>query len=149
MSNRSFFDGNAQGQHAYDHLLQKNEINARNARIKKSHQALDDLEKNIESRREKLQEIFIFLDNKQTLYQQLTEQYQQQPSPELAARIEKLKQAINELVANIEKTQPKEVIAELFTRFKELQSELARKEALFNDNVAALKAKDATGKSSG
>jgi len=128
MSKKSFFDLEGQGQPPYKKLLQENKIKLRGLRISQAHQALDVLEQDIKSRSEKLQEVLNFLENKQTLYHNLTEQYKHQPSVVLETRLTRLKSAIDDLVAHIEATKPKEVIAEMLSRHKSLTSELARKE---------------------
>lgn len=123
-----FFNRN--GLPVYGKLLQKNEINARMTRLFQAHQALQQLKQNIDARCEKFQEIFNFLDSKQALYQQLTEEYQQKPSTALALRLSKLGQAISDLLAKLETTQPERVIADLSSHYEELKAELARKETL-------------------
>jgi peptidoglycan hydrolase CwlO-like protein len=126
---KSFFDKQSK-QPAYGKLLKENKVHESKARIAKAHQALQALKEDIETRDKKLHEILTFLDVKKMRYQQLAEQYQQKPLPTLATELNHLKQAIDDLVAKIEKTQPKKVISDLRSRYKKLQSELARKEAL-------------------
>lgn len=142
MVKKTFFDKETQGQKAYDKLLQKNEARTRNARIAEAHQALEQLEQDIDARKKKLHEIFAFLEAKKALYQQLTEKYQLKPLPTLATRLNNLKQAIDDLVSKIEKTQPKKVINDLSARYKELKTELARKEAVLNKSETAKASQD-------
>ncbi|WP_019217948.1 hypothetical protein [Legionella tunisiensis] len=123
-----FFHGS--GLPVYGKLLQQNEINARVARLRQAHQALQQLKQDIDERCEKLHGVFNFLEGKQALYQQLTDQYQQKPTANLALRLHKLEQAINDLLIKLETTQPERVISDLSSRYEELKTELARKEAL-------------------
>lgn len=127
MSKKSFFDAEGGRQSPYTKLLQENAGKVRIKRISQAHQALDDLEQDINARVTKLKNVFAFLETKQALYQQLLEQHQHQPSATLASRIKRLKHAIDDLVAKIEETQPKEVIADLHSHLRNLRSELARK----------------------
>lgn len=127
MSNLFF---NSNGLPVYGKLLQQNEINARIAHLRQAHQALQQLKQDIDERCEKLQGVFNFLDGKQALYQQLTEQYQQNPTTNLALRINKLGKAIGDLLTKLEITQPEKVITDLSSRYEELKAELARKETL-------------------
>ncbi|KTC96414.1 hypothetical protein [Legionella feeleii] len=108
----------------------QNEITLYKARINEAHQALKRLKQDIDNRCQKLQGIYEFLDQKQALYEQLIARYQSQPSPSLAGRIQKLQKAIEEMLANIETTQPEKVIADLSASYEALQLELGRKEAL-------------------
>ncbi|STX41059.1 Uncharacterised protein [Legionella donaldsonii] len=139
---KSFFNQQNQKSHAYEKLLQQNKIKERKTRISKAHIALEELEHDIEARTKKLHEIFAFLEAKKALYQQLTEKYQLKPLPTLATRLNNLKQAIDDLVSKIEKAQPKEVINDLSARYKELKTELARKETLINKTDTAKASQD-------
>ncbi|HHF7345545.1 TPA: hypothetical protein ACPSKB_001968 [Legionella feeleii] len=127
MSNLFF---NQNGLPVYGKLLQQNEIDALMTRLRQAHQALQQLKQDIDKRCEKLQGVFNFLDGKQALYQQLTEQYQQTPTASLALRINKLGQAIGDLLSKLEASQPEKVIADLSSRYEELKAQLALKEAL-------------------
>ncbi|MCC5015798.1 hypothetical protein [Legionella sp. 31fI33] len=127
MSNLFF---NQNGLPVYGKLLQQNEITTCMARLRQAHQALQQLKEDIDKRCEKLQGVFDFLDSKQALYQQLTEQYQQNPTASLALRINKLGQAISDLLGKLEASQPEKVIADLSSHYEELKAALAIKEAL-------------------
>ncbi|WP_019217952.1 hypothetical protein [Legionella tunisiensis] len=100
------------------------------------------MQQDIDARKKKLHEIFAFLEAKKALYQQLTEKYQQKPLPTLATRLNNLKQAIDDLVSKIEKTQPKKVINDLSARYKALKTELAEKEAVLHKAETTKPAQD-------
>ncbi|HHF7345542.1 TPA: hypothetical protein ACPSKB_001965 [Legionella feeleii] len=114
----------------------QNEIALAKARINEAHQALKRLKQDIDNRCQKLQGIYEFLDQKQALHEQLIARYQSQPSTSLAGRIQKLQKAIEEMLANIETTQPEKVIADLSASYEALQLELGRKEALLLNETA-------------
>lgn len=128
MSN--YFFGKDAQKPVYSNVLLQNEIVMCKARINEAHQALQRLKQDIDNRCVKLQGTFDFLESKQALYEQLIARYKQKPSATMATRIQKLHQAIEDRLANIQAAQPEKVIADLNSDYEALKLELARKEAL-------------------
>lgn len=116
----------------YSKLLRQNEIDTAKTRDMQASEVLRRLKENIGNRIEKLNGLIMFIEDQQKVCQQLTEQYEQKPTPALAKKINNLQEAINNFQKKLEKSQSEKVIADLRSEYDLLSAELARKEALLS-----------------
>lgn len=107
-------------------LIQHNEHVTRRKRVTHAETTLQKLKEDIETRVEKLQGVTTFLTEQHALNEQLTQEYKISPSPELAQQLEKLKQGISQLEAQLQKHQPEKLIAELTAKYETLKGLLGR-----------------------
>src|SRR5262245_49569268 len=84
-------------------VTQQDKINAYKKHLAHAHHALDQFEYDIQERQKKLQSLFIFIEKKKTLYQQLKQKYEQDPSPAHSASLDAFKKEINDFLAEFKR----------------------------------------------
>ena len=108
-------------------LIKSDQKAMRKTRIAQAESALQQLKNDIDTRTEKLQEVFNFLDTKKALYTQLAQQYQKTPDVVLAAQLDELKPAIEHLENKLMQSESEEFIAGLSAKYDELTLKLDQK----------------------
>ncbi|KTD09490.1 hypothetical protein [Legionella jamestowniensis] len=127
----AFFDKEA-GFSTYKVILQENEHLLRMRRLGQAEEALQRMEQDINVRKEELNKVYTFVENKQANYEQLAKQYEMAPSKALAKQMTELKQILEMVYEKLRQTQPEKVIADLSSKYEEFKTELAQKKALIN-----------------
>ncbi|WP_058534429.1 hypothetical protein [Legionella saoudiensis] len=109
-------------------LIQHNEHVTRRKRVTHAEQTLQKLKEDIDYRVNKLQGINTFLNEQQALYEQLTQEYETNPSSALARKLEKLNLGISQLETQLQQHQPEKLIARLTAKYEKLKGLLERPE---------------------